>query len=367
MKNGGSEYDIVVPVWGHAFTRNFVDYSLASQLSPGNIPAISDRCINYHIHTTPADRRNMEAHPLIRRLAKYANITFSDIGNTDDKYAAKSVIYREAIVGAAERNRTIVPLNADIIFADGFFSCAAKLIDSGKKVIQVVAPRAQMDPFLKELKENNTFDADGVLSVPSLSLAGIWLRHRHSLLDMHFVDGKSGENFHPSHLYWSVGSEGIIARCFHLYPIVLSTPKTTASFDTTIDDNLVANLGVTADEVVTVKDSRNMFCCELSGQDHYVGHVCKRGEWGKAYNFLNAHSPYNFRNLSVPVQIFGEKSVTKRWSMVTMKSRFFLVQMRVWGNLRRMITLPKMLIFAALRTILPLPLKNWIKRLLKRT
>ena len=45
-------YEFFVTVWGEPFVRKFLDYSIASQLSAGNLPALSaDAEITFHIFT----------------------------------------------------------------------------------------------------------------------------------------------------------------------------------------------------------------------------------------------------------------------------------------------------------------------------
>ena len=51
-------YDVFVTVWGQDFVKKFTEISLASQLTPGNIPALaSESEIHYHIYTDRHSRK----------------------------------------------------------------------------------------------------------------------------------------------------------------------------------------------------------------------------------------------------------------------------------------------------------------------
>lgn len=65
----------------------------------------------------------------------------------------------------------------------------------------------------RQMTSNNAIDSD-----------------MHPQLSMHFVEGPEGAPFHPSHLYWPVGEEGVVIRGFHLYPIVIDPRDSAVAF-----------------------------------------------------------------------------------------------------------------------------------------
>src|SRR6185295_18868354 len=66
------------------------------------------------------------------------------ISSGDAKYDVKSDCYRHAIAHAVEQQAALFALNADIVLADGFVRASIELLASGKRVLQVPAPRALM-------------------------------------------------------------------------------------------------------------------------------------------------------------------------------------------------------------------------------
>ena len=52
MGDASVRYDIFVTVWGERFVQKFLNFALASQLTPGNLPGLSKEAdILYRIYT----------------------------------------------------------------------------------------------------------------------------------------------------------------------------------------------------------------------------------------------------------------------------------------------------------------------------
>ena len=100
-------YEIFVTVWGKRFVRKFVEFALASQLAPGNIPALSAAAdVTYRIYTDRASENYFQ--PEITKLKKlaivefvfyedlaYRNVTLLDAINNSDPTIIKHNVQRE--------------------------------------------------------------------------------------------------------------------------------------------------------------------------------------------------------------------------------------------------------------------------------
>ena len=102
-------------------------------------------------------------------------------------------------------------------------------------------------------------------------------------------------------------------RGFHLYPIVIVPKDNVISFRTTIDDNLVGDLGLSQDEVFLTQDSRDMFCCELSPADNYIDPVSSRGDLSRTVDFFFDYPKRNIRNLEKEIIITGVPELGPQW------------------------------------------------------
>lgn len=323
----------VVPVWGESYVQTFLDYCLPAQLSPDNIPALGGCSGNsYTIYTTRSDYERIAAAHAYRALQRVIAVTVEFLDSelspahyapTDGKYRVKSECYRHALQRAAERRVAIVALNADILLANGFVRTTVDLLARGKRVIEVPGPRGLRDPIGRTLISRYRGGDGTSINIEPTELSALWMKNMHPQLKMHCVEGPEGAPFHPSHLYWSVGEEGVIIRGFHLYPIVIDARGSAVGFSTTIDDDLVGNLGLSQDEVFLAQDSRDMFCCELSPPDHYVGHMASRGDLSRYVDFYLSYASHNIRNLTQEIIISGVRDLSPQWDLRRKQSASF--------------------------------------------
>ncbi|WP_253712319.1 TylF/MycF/NovP-related O-methyltransferase [Bradyrhizobium sp. WD16] len=320
---------VVVPVWGDAYLDTFLDYSLPAQLSSGNIPAVPpDDRNRYTIYTTAEGYRRSHAHPAVRQLATFIRVEFKPVEAltgraAHNKYHTKSKCYAIALNAASEAGAAVAMLNADILLADGFLRAALRLVASGKRVVEVTGSRGLQDP-IKATLDRRFRDRDGAISISPAQLSGLWLENLHPQLAMHSVDGPEGGSFHPSHLYWLVGKEGVIIRGFHLYPIVVRPHAGPVRFSGTIDDDLVALLAATPDERVIIRDTTDLFCCELSPAEHPVDHVATRGDRKSMLDFYARYRAENIANLETEIVISNAPPVGELWDLRRRESSQFV-------------------------------------------
>lgn len=296
---------ICVPVWGKDYIETYLRWSLPAQIA-GLRQLEPGRGLKYSIYTDyPHLIRGSHLIGQLDQLGSVEIFTFH--GPKINKYATKSAIYRDHLSRAAGSINFL--LNADIVLAEEFIPTAVEKIEAGAKVIQVVAPRGKRDEMGWEL--------DDARPRSSLALAKLWLANMHPSLEMHMVDGDPRGPFHPSHLYWYVGTEGIVARCFHYYPIVVCLDKA-PDFRGTIDDDLVAAAHVGTDEIHFANDSRDgLFCCELSPPGNPMVRICARGDRVKQFEFYRSYADgRDLWYLAQEVLITSTENLSSDWPSV---------------------------------------------------
>ena len=366
------KFQFAVPVWGDSYVRTFLQYSLPSQLAPENIPSLEGQH-SYTIYTTNEDRERIASSEAFKALQRTIEVDIHTIESVGQKYDIKSNCYRQALHRAAQRGAAVFLLNADIVLADGFVQKIVTLLSSGKRVIEVPGPRGILNAIGRELEQWR----DGIaINISPIALGALWFKNIHPLLRMHFVEGEEGAAFHPSHLYWSVAQEGIVARCFHLYPIVVYPKNSPADFTTTIDDDLVGNLAIARREIFLAQDSRDLFCCELSPPEQYVGDIARRGNIDRYVDFYASHSGHNIRNLEKEIIISGVRILGPDWRSVRLKSKLFardLIRRYRWHQFCQLLRRGRGWISRKLKSAIPAFIKpvlrrggEWIFRNLKR-
>ncbi len=74
----------------------------------------------------------------------------------------------------------------------------------------------------------------------------------------------------PSHLYWPVGSEGLLARCFHLHPLLIR-PVRDVYPSGTIDGDYLSHAFSDPAGGLVLTDSEELCCIEVSASSHRAG------------------------------------------------------------------------------------------------
>jgi hypothetical protein len=307
-------------------------YSLPTQLSPRNIPGLIPGAHVYRIYTTQADYDSIRANSAFQNLRAAIRVETIFIDGElqrdssltiGQKYEVKSNCYRQAFAAARNCGAAVVPSNADIVFADGFVTKLQDLVAEGKRAVQVPGPRGVREPIgqalLSRYKATN-----GAIVIDVTELASLWLRHIHPLLEMHFVEGPEGGRFNPSHLYWRVANEGIIARCFNLHPYIVYPKDAVVDFSTTVDDDLIEQLRLRDSERFIALDSREIFCCELSPPEQYVGDLARRGDLQRYVEVYASYCEHNIRNLEKEILIPCVNSLGPEWRFRRASSRAFI-------------------------------------------
>lgn len=321
-------FHVVVPVWGEQYVQNFLRYSLPSQLASGNLDVVGRHPGSlFRIFTKEENYPLLESAVAYRDLCDTVEVKVAFIDAMFDpqktyfgvKYEVKSEIYRQCLSDGFHAGAAVAMVNGDIILAQNFYEQAIAALARGARVVEVAAPRASARGLKLELDRSREGDV-AALSIAPVDLARIWYRNIHPLLKMHFVDGVEGEAFHPSHLYWDVYGEGVIMRCFHTYPIVVYPEKDAVEFSTTVDDDLVDRLCLSEDQRFLACDGSQMFCCEMSPEDHYVGHITKRGEVERVVEFFRSHPNKDIRVLRREIWVPAHKNNPTRWRSKSLES-----------------------------------------------
>jgi hypothetical protein len=125
----------------------------------------------------------------------------------------------------------------------------------------------------------------------------------------------------PSSIFWPVGKEGLIARCFHLHPMCVYPRVKNAPFTTTIDDDYLRAACPDPDDEYVVLDSDEFCAVEMSGLDR----VCRslpqptsdRGyvDWAKDHA-----KPHHIELFCHRILLRGEHTDEAAWRSVSAQS-----------------------------------------------
>ena len=263
----------VVPVWGAAYIDLFLTVTLPTLLAPRNIPGLPnlDACA-FHIITMPDSVETVRAAPSFQRLAGLlpAHIHCFE-GFDSNKYTQMSWGHLRGMALANEAEAATVFLNADMVFSDGSFESIARILASGKRVIEIEGVRTNKPGMVAGLRTRFFDPATQAIAVPPRRLVRLMLDNLHRMTLSHFWEAEDEQGFMPFHTYFRVGRNGLIARSTHLYPFVVH-PRHRVPLDsiTTIDWDLVDKVCPDPQDSHVVLDSDEILSAEMSDPDYYV-------------------------------------------------------------------------------------------------
>jgi hypothetical protein len=270
----GAGIDFIVPVWGASYTRLFVDVCLPTLLAPGNIPALPypDRHV-FAIYTTPDDRRTIEAAPAFRRLAGAIRVEFhpvrARVAQIINHYDVQSDCFRRAIRRADAADRALVFLTPDLIMADGSLRGLARIASTPVRAVLGVGIRLDKAPVSRHVLANHCSAAGDVIAIAPRDLVRLALDALHPIAKAHMFHAES-DQLQLSNLYWRVGGEGLLARCFHLHPFLVYPRVKNAPFTNTVDGDYLESACPDPADTYVLTDSDEFSAWELSDADRRV-------------------------------------------------------------------------------------------------
>src|ERR1700736_2963360 len=124
MRLPPNNIQMLLPVWGERYTRDFLDFCLPSLLAPGNIPALSRLAPCTLVLLTPA--RNaliVKQSPLSDLLLRYCEVRIEPIDDlvSESSWTVLTLAYAVAIRQSGEQalDTCFIPLVADYVLSDG--------------------------------------------------------------------------------------------------------------------------------------------------------------------------------------------------------------------------------------------------------
>jgi hypothetical protein len=247
---------VITPVWGERFVQDFLDVVLPLHLSANNLPTLALRPGSaYVVYTRQRDVAMFERNPSFQCIRQFVETQIRIIPEPIGvPHETMSDCFRDALTQAADDNSGFVFLAADTIIADGTIATLVGLVDAGKRCVLVAGPRLTEESFSAAIRERRD-PATTAVTISPREMTTLALAHLHPISQSHFWDDNEIFNTHPSHLYWKVADEGILARCFHLHPILVRPQNRQVNFKGTIDDDYIVHACPDRETIHIVTDS----------------------------------------------------------------------------------------------------------------
>lgn len=275
-------FDVFLTVWGEAFVKKYIEFSLPSQLSPGNLPTAAEGAeYCYHIFTD----RESEPHfyPAITALQTIADVRFryfedvpyrggnlaEAMRNSDPNILKHNVqrVTSSILAGEAMESGTsaLILLDSDFIFSEGSWPAMLARHQDGARAVCAMFMR------LDEEAASNRLRAALVDGIAARDLVQIGLDAMHPISARMFLDADPFTGY-ASHINTRVGTHGYITHCYFPHPLLVA-PESSGQYSSTMDyefalravsDDSAIHLIRSSDELLISKISRRSYLADQS-------------------------------------------------------------------------------------------------------
>jgi len=322
-RNPPKAIQLLVPVWGATYTSQFVEVSLPTLLSPGNLPALAKALpCKFVFLTSSTDATDLQDHAAIHYLRSVCDVEFSVIDDliTGDNYSTTiTLAYARAVraAGDAMLDTCFYFMISDYIVADGSLANVLAQMQAGYSGVvagnfQVVEESAKSSFF-------KTFESGKPSMVVRPRELMRWaLGHLHPMTLANMVNFPLCHTTHTNRLFWRVDDNTLIGRFYLMHMICIRPEIVDFIIGSSCDYSFIPEM-CPSGNVHVLTDSDNYLVVEMQKRSHErnlvrFGNVKQNmlgaslSEWATATHRKNAHSAVAFHAADLPPQ-FNERVV----------------------------------------------------------
>lgn len=257
-------FHFITVVWGDEYTDLYVRAVIPNQLAPGNLPSFKGTDSLYKIYTTVKYADIIKASASFKKLSTVmpAEVILMDEAGRKDKYSLVSHYNKQAIVDAGREGAAMFFLPPDQIYSDGSFRYLLDHAKAGKSAVLIAAVRVVKETLMPVVLEKYFSKEDHSVRIGPREMVDIALAHMHPVGKALFW-GPDKISSWPSHIYFKVNDEGILARCFHPCPFMVNPSRSYTDFRSTIDSDYLMTACPDFEKIHVIDDSDNAMAVEL--------------------------------------------------------------------------------------------------------
>ncbi|NQV57168.1 MAG: hypothetical protein HQ503_15020 [Rhodospirillales bacterium] len=266
--------DVFLTVWGEHFVNKFLEYSLVSQLSPGNIPAAAREAdLYFHIYTDRASEPYF--YPAIAALKSEAEVEFlffedilyregtlaNAVQNSDPatiKHNVQRITSHDLIEKSDLNNASaLVLLDSDFIFSEGSWAAMIERFQGGAKAICAM--------FMRLAEEGARGRLEDALpgGIQARELVKIGLQAMHPIAERMFIDAEPF-SIYPSQINWRAGEHGFISHCYFPHPLLVAPKRGGGGYSSTMDYEYALRAVSNDNDIYLCPNSDELLICKMS-------------------------------------------------------------------------------------------------------
>lgn len=261
-------------VWGEEYVFAFLNYTVRTLLSPGNLAGATGHRMYFSIVTDEKSRPLFEDNDAFRRLKEVAHIQFflfptalTRVAHythpTFDFYRLYGALDHTSIHFARALKAHILFVVADALYADGAVCNLLRYLEQGYYVCMNASLVAKKENILPAL--DKWIGEDGSIVISSWNLANLCFRHRHDYISQRLmIDSNTNFDKYPRELYFPF-DEGLVVHALYQHPWAISAEAIGGEFALDyfiVDLNLVSRVFAgepTFQRLKVIEDSSEVF------------------------------------------------------------------------------------------------------------
>ena len=318
-------YHILMPAWGDAYAQKLIDFGLPCLLSPGNLPALPTQATFVQIFTLSSDAETIKRSAVYQKLENTVSTSIELIDDVDmtNHYLAMTECYNRGLAYSEEIDTAFIFLTADSVWSDGSFRRMDELQRMGKRAIMVTGLSLEESTGIAALQSEYLSADRTQITITGREFVKLALDYLNLLSIAHFVIDDHA--LAAEHLYWDLGSDGLLLRCFHMHPMMVRPTQRDARIDVTIDIDYMEKTCPNHDDVYVVTDSDEICCCEFSPSATREANVSlTRLDTSSIAAWSRAQANAWHRSFAKAPICYHATEITERWQPVIEESNRFV-------------------------------------------
>lgn len=261
-------------VWGAEYVDRFLNYSLCTQLSDGNLGCAAPGSL-FLLITDAEGQKRIERSPIYAALKGIIDVECVDfesvVLHSADKYSMLTACQNLALARSIGFD-TIFFGYGDALWADGSYRAALKRISEGYDAVFAFGYPVLDGEFKAVVSRARRSISESAVTIAPREFAQNVYRYLHPMARANNWESEWMTHC-PSYVMWDVPDQGLLFHSFHLHPVAVrvrhNDPDFFAPFCTTLDEEFVAHLYRTNPRVYVCTNSDELTVCSLAEKtDH---------------------------------------------------------------------------------------------------
>ena len=328
-------FDVVTAVWGAEHRQLFLDVCVPNQLTRSNLEALPPGS-RYRVFTSPEDAHIFAGSDVLRRVGAHMTVdivVMPELSVTGrSRFTRMTACHRRALTDAREAGSAVIFLCADHLLSRGTMAAVVRHHTAGIRAVMCTGVWVERAGFLSALAARG-----GIREVAPRDLVATAIDHLHPCSQFLMVDGKRTA-LRPQNVFWNVPGEGLLARCFHLHPLMVDPLRRDVLPDETIDGHFVRHACPLRAEVHVVDDSDEFVMFEMSRADDVKIETVRGGvSLRTAASMVALSDSHQESYWAQPIRLHA-RGIGAAWAAAERRSKRFAGAAWTVGIARRMLT-----------------------------